>query len=81
MKAPPGTYRLSTPGAPPSDVVVSPDGNTITTTFDVLDWMPEQGLYRARRLSLAMECNGNGSGLAFVGVTPGFVVPMTCVAL
>lgn len=81
MKAAPGTYRLSTPGAPPCDVVVSADGNTVTTTFDTLDWVPAHGLYKARRLSLAMECHGDGTGLAFVGVTPGVAVPLTCAAL
>jgi hypothetical protein len=77
----PGTYRISTPGAPSSDVVVSPDGQTLTTTFDVFDYQPALGVYKARRLSCAIECNGNGTGLSFVGQYPGFPTDITCVRL
>lgn len=50
----PGTYRISTAGAPSSDVVVSPDGQTLTTTFDVFDYQPALGVYKARRYGCDM---------------------------
>ena len=77
MKPADGTYRLSTPGAPSMDVVVT--GNVLKTTLDTFDYVPAQGVFVARRLSCVIECTGTGAGMAFVGVTPGFPVPLTCV--
>lgn len=76
----PGTYRLSTPGAPPMDVEVKADG-TLVCALDTFDLVPSHGLYRARRLSCAIECTGTGTGFAFVGVQPGFAVVLSCAPL
>ncbi len=77
MKPPPGHYRLSAPGAPSMDVFVSMVG--MTSTLDTFDWVPAQDAFVARRLTLMIECTGEGSFIAFVGVQPGFVVTGTCV--
>lgn len=73
-----GTYRLTTPGVPPMNVTVKPDG-TLVCALDTFDYVPAHGLYRARHLSCAIECTGTGTGFAFVGVAPGFPVVLTCV--
>lgn len=79
MKPPDGTYRLSTPGAPDMDIVVA--GMTATSTLDTFDYLPGPDLLRARRLSLAIECTGMGTFLAFVGPSPGFAVSGVCTKL
>jgi hypothetical protein len=61
------------------DVFVSMVG--MTSTLDTFDWVPAQDAFVARHLTLMIECTGEGSFLAFVGVQPGFVVSGSCTKL
>ena len=79
MKPAPGHYRLSAPGAPDMDVFVSMVG--LTSTLDTFDYLPEHDLFKARRLTCAIECTGMGTFLAFVGPSPGFSIAGTCVKI
>lgn len=79
MKPPDGTYRLSSPGAPNMDFVVT--GSTAKSTLDEFDFIPAQDLFKSRHVQCAIECSGEGTFLAFVGVSPGFVVAGTCVKI
>ena len=80
MKPAAGVYRLSTPGAPPMNFTVNPDGSG-KSTLDDWGWNQEQDWFQAARHQAFIRCEGEGSFTAYVGVQPGFVVTGTCTKL